>query len=135
MKEESLEIFVHDSGRPQVVTARLDETLKEVLARLGVLPGADQFVFIGEAVEALDHPDADSDVHEAANIELTLEQLELRKHKHVHTLTIHRVEVTVYFNGHHKRSFSPAATIATVTEWAKNVPMLTPAPEPIWYSR
>ncbi|MFD2274636.1 hypothetical protein ACFS07_35655 [Undibacterium arcticum] len=120
MKEESLEIFLYMTAAVlrSLLLAWTRRSRKCSLAWV-FLPGADQFVFIGEAVEALDHPDADSDVHEAANIELTLEQLELRKHKHVHTLTIHRVEVTVYFNGHHKRSFSPAATIATVTEWAK----------------
>lgn len=119
MKTMTLEIFLHGSGHPRAVTARLDETLKEVLARSDALPGDGQFVFIGESDDAIRHIDADADVHESANIELTLEQLDLSKHKHVHTRAVHRVEVTVYFNGHHKRSFSPAATIATVTAWAK----------------
>ncbi len=119
MKEMSLELFLHGNGHPQVVPARLDETLREVLARYDALPGEGQFVFIGEADEAIHHPDADSDVHEPVNIDLTIEQLELHKHMHVHTRAVHRIEVTVYFNGHHKRRFSPATTIATVTAWAK----------------
>jgi hypothetical protein len=120
MKTEQIEIFVHASGRPQVIAACLTETLKEVLLRIDALPSADQFVFIGECVEAISRPEAEEDMHETAIIELTLEQLELDKHKHVHTRAIHRVEVTVHFNGEHKkRRFSPATTIATVTAWAK----------------
>jgi hypothetical protein len=119
MKEMSLDLFLHGHGRPQVVTARLDETLKGVLARLDALPSEGQFVFIGEVDEAIHNPDSEADAHEPVNIELTLEQLELHKHKHVHTRTVHHVEVTVFFNGHQKRQFSPATTIATVTAWAK----------------
>lgn len=119
MKELTLELFLHGNGQPQVVPARMDETLRELLARHGAAPIDGQFVFVGEADEAVYHPDADSDCHEPANLDLSLEQLELHKLRHVHTKAVHRVEVTVYFNGHHKHSFSPAATIATVTAWAK----------------
>lgn len=119
MKEMSLELYLHGKGRPQVVAARLDETLMEVLTRSDALPGAGQFVFIGEVDEAIHHPEADDDHHEPANLVLTLEQLEVSKHKHVHTRAVHRVEVTVFFNGRYERRFSPATTIATVTAWAK----------------
>jgi hypothetical protein len=127
MKAESFEIFVHGSGRPQVTTARPDETLKEVLGRLEAFPLAGQFVFVGEAVDALQHLEAEADAHEVANIELTLEQLELHKHKHVHVSTRHQVEVIVYFNGQHKRRFSPATTVATVTTWAKKRAHIDPS--------
>jgi hypothetical protein len=120
MKTQSFEMFLHGKGDPQVITARLDETLREVLAKLDALPGDGQHVFIGEVDEAAQEPDADSDVHEPANLDLTLEQLGLQDHKHIHTRVVHRVEVTVYFNGiHHARRFSPATTIASVTAWAK----------------
>ncbi|MGF6601789.1 hypothetical protein P3T23_006540 [Paraburkholderia sp. GAS448] len=119
MNEMSLDVFLHGSGRPQVVNTRLGETLRELLVRCDALPGEGQFVFIGEVDEAIRLPDADADTHEPVDLELTIEQLELHKHKHVHTQSVHRVEVTVFFNGHHKRRFSPATTIATVTTWAK----------------
>ena len=119
MKEATLELYLHGAGHPQVISARLNETLREVLERLNALPEEGQFVFIGESDEAIHNPEAESDLHEPINIELTLEQLELHKHMHVHTHAIHRVEVEVYYNGHKKRRFSPATTIETVTAWAK----------------
>jgi hypothetical protein len=119
MKEMTLELFLHGNGQPQVVPASPDETLRQLLARLDALPKEGQFVFVGEADEAVYHPEADSDCQEPANLDLSLEQLELHKLRHVHIKADYRVEVTVYFNGHHKHSFSPAATVATVTVWAK----------------
>lgn len=121
MNDASFEFFLHGKNQPQVIAANAGETLKEVLTRLDALPGEGQFVFVGEAEDAVHNPDAEADGHEPANIDLSLEQLELRKLKHVHTRAVHRVQVTVHFNGaHHKRRFSPATTIATVTAWAKN---------------
>ncbi|QKL60738.1 hypothetical protein HI808_03205 [Ralstonia solanacearum] len=120
MKEMSFEFFLHGNGRPTTVAARLDETLKEVLQRAGALPDHGQFVFVGESEEALHQPEAEADACDPANLELTLEQLGLHTHKHVHTRAVHRVEVTVHFNGQqHKRRFGPSTTIATVTTWAK----------------
>jgi hypothetical protein len=120
MKEMSLELFLHGKGRPQVVTGHSDETLREMLVRFEALPSDGQYVFVGEADEAIQNPDADSDFHKPADLDLSLDMLELDKYKHVHTRAVHRVEVMVYFNAsHHKRRFSPATTIATVTAWAK----------------
>jgi hypothetical protein len=121
MKVEQVEIFVYGNGKPQVVEAALTETLRDVLSRIDALPDADGFVFVGECIEAIDHPEAGADMHEAVSIELSIEELELHKHKHVHVGATHRVEVVVRFNGDEKhRHFSPASTIATVTAWAKN---------------
>lgn len=128
MKEMTLDLFLHGAGQPQVVSARLDETLRELLKRLDALPDDGQFVFIGEAEDAVNHPESDSDDHNFCDMDLTVEQLELHKHKHIHTKAVHRVEVTVYFNGHHhRRSFSPATTVATGTVWAKKRFNIDPA--------
>jgi len=120
MNTEKIEIFVHAYGKQQVIEAALTETLRDVLTRIDAVPMDGEFIFVGECTEALTFPDTEADTHEAAVIELTVEQLELGKHKHVHTKTVHRVEVSVHFNGEDKhRRFSPATTIATVTAWAK----------------
>lgn len=119
MKLEQIELFVHGHGAPQVVEAALNETLKEVLARLSALPEQGEFVFIGESIEVLESPDLEADSHMAVNIELTIEALELHKHKHIHTKAPHRVDVVVHFNGTRERKFSPATTVATITQWAK----------------
>lgn len=117
---QTVELFLHGNKHPQVVSARLDETLRDLLVRFNFLSVDEQIVFIGEAEEAIHHPTEESDVHEPANIDSSIESLELHKHKHVHISEVHRVEVTIFYNGsNHKRRFSPAATIATVTTWAK----------------
>jgi hypothetical protein len=127
MKSEQIELFVHGSGAPQVVAAALNETLKDVLARLSALPGHGEFVFIGESIEVLENPDLEADSHQAVDIELTIEVLQLHKHKHIHTKALHRIEVKVHFNGTRERKFSPATTIATVTAWAKKKLGIDPA--------
>jgi hypothetical protein len=121
MNEKTVELFVHGAGAPQVINAQLNERLAGLLERLGALPAEGQFVFVGEAEEAIAAPQSDEDVQQPANLELTIEELELHRHRHVHTRAVRRVEVIVYFNGpHHRRRFSPAATVATVTNWAKD---------------
>ncbi|MCK4130361.1 hypothetical protein HFK87_23120 [Ralstonia pseudosolanacearum] len=120
MNETSIEVFLHGNGRPSVVTARLGETLKEVLQRAEALPVHGQFVFVGESDDALRQPDDEEDTCEPVDIDLTLEELSVDTRKHVHTRAAHRIEVTVHFNGqHHKRRFAPSTAIATVTAWAK----------------
>jgi hypothetical protein len=70
--------------------------------------------------DAIHLPNEDTDIHEPIDIDLSIESLALHKHRHVHISAAHRIEVLVYFNGiKHKRRFSPATTIATVTAWAK----------------
>jgi len=52
----------------------------------------------------------------------------VRELRHVHTRAVRRIEVTVNFNGkHRRRQFSPAATVATVLAWAKKRFKIDPA--------
>lgn len=121
MSNTSVDLFIHSSGRPQVIAAELNEILRDVLERHSVLPETEVFVFVGECEEARLNPHGDEDSHEPVDISLTVEMLELHKHHHVHIHSAKRVEVTVNYNGqHHRRSFSPATTIETVTKWAKD---------------
>lgn len=117
MKIESLEFFLHGKGDPQVTSGSLTEPLRAVLEREDATPGAGLFVFVGEADEI--RGESDEDAHEPADLGLTLEQLGIKKHTHVHTRAHRRIAVTVYFNGQKQHRFSPAATVATVTAWAK----------------
>lgn len=120
MNQNTLDLFLHGANRPLVVVASLDESLRDVLARADALPGDGQFVFVGERDEPHHRDEDDEDEHDPIDINLTIRQLDLHKHKHVHTRAVRRVEVTVYFNGKPvERKFSPAATIARVTAWAK----------------
>ena len=118
---EALELFLHSTGnRPQTIVAAVTETLRSVLSRLECLPGAGEHVFVGEAIIALEDPDAAEDHHQPVDIELTILELDLPHHRHIHTRAVHRVPVKVTYNGqHHERRFSPAATVGTVLAWAK----------------
>ncbi len=117
---KSMELFLHGNGHPQIIHASLNETLREVFEKLNSVPHEELFVFVGESEEAIHQPNEDADIHEPADINLSVESLALFEHRHVHISAAHRIEVTVYFNGgNHKRRFSPATTIATVTTWAK----------------
>lgn len=115
---DSLEIFLHGRGAPQVVAARGDETLREVLVRESALPADAEFVFVGLALD--DCEGVEEDTHAPADLHRTLIELGIVIRGHVHTRATHRVHVTVFFNGDHKsHRFSPAATIERVTTWAK----------------
>lgn len=126
---ESLDIFLHGLGEPQVRTASATDTLGSFLARLDALPAPGQFVFVGEGADVADArgDDAEEDAHEPADLALTLADLGIVRRGHVHTRVVRHVQVTVYFNGKsvHRR-FSPAATIARVTAWAKRKLKLDP---------
>lgn len=78
--------------------AHPNEPLRQFLAGHDAVPNDEQIVFVGEAEDAIQHPEADSDRHEAANLDLSLEQFELHKLWHVH---------------------AKAATITIVTAWPK----------------
>jgi hypothetical protein len=119
MEVSTMEFFLHGAGRPKVIRADLAESLGEVLRREDALPQEGHFVFVGEPEDAIHDPDAEADVHAPADTSLSLHALELTRHKHIHTRAPHRIEVTVRYNGEHRRKFSPAATVATVTRWAK----------------
>jgi hypothetical protein len=121
----SVEIFLHGKGAPQVVLALDSLTLREFLVLEDALPRAEEFVFVGQALDecALDGDDG----HAPASLDFTLVELGILVRGHVHTRTVHRVHVEVFFNGaEQKHRFSPAATVERVTKWAKREFALDP---------
>jgi hypothetical protein len=130
---DDLEIFLHGGDKPQVVTAGYSDVLHEVLVKAGVLREGDKevFVFVGECEDALSHGDDfndGEDDHKPVEVHLTLEELDLRKHPHVHVHRCRRVAGEVNFGSKSKKhKFSPAATVGTVTEWARRKFRLDPA--------
>lgn len=125
MESELVELFVHGKGRSQVVQASPAEKLREVLVRVDVLGPTEQdaTVFVGECAEALGEPDDiddGEDTHAPADIDLTIEVLDLKRHRHVHHHLCRRIAVEVNFGGKTKQHrFSPATTVETVTVWAR----------------
>ena len=134
MADHELELFIHAQGaKPRVAVAAPGETLRDVLIRVGAI-GKDQndvLVFVGESDEALkeaDDVEDGADQHAPADTSLTLELLELKRHRHVHLHQCRHVAVEVNFSGKTKRRrFSPATTIAVVTQWARKKLHLDPA--------
>jgi hypothetical protein len=130
---DDLEIFLHGADKPQVVTAGSGDVLHDVLVKAGVLREGDKevFVFVGECDDALNHggdSDDGEDDHKPVELHLTLEVLDLRRHRHVHVHRCRRIAVEVNFGGKSKKhKFSPAATVGTVTEWARRKFRLDPA--------
>ncbi|HUN96102.1 MAG TPA: hypothetical protein VMU69_07665 [Bradyrhizobium sp.] len=135
MENSDIELFLHAQGMtPQAVTASPEDTLRKVLLRAAIIPeGKDEvLVFVGECEEALkEASDIEDgvDEHEPIDIDLTLDVLEIHRHRHVHYHRCHHIAVEVNFGGKTKRhEFSPATTIAVVTQWArKKFPNLDPA--------
>jgi hypothetical protein len=131
MENVAIEHFHHRQGvKPSVVTADPADTLREVLIRLGPLEQG-IFVFVGECDYALKESaevEDGADEHEPVDIDLTLEVLEIVRHRHVHSHHCRHIAVEVNFGGDAKRHrFSPATTIGTVTQWArKKFPKLDP---------
>lgn len=125
METEPIEFFVHGKGRSQVVQAAPDETLRDVLIRAEVLERDEKkaVVFVGSCSDAMNEAeevDDGEDAHEPVDIELTVEALDLKRHRHVHVHRCHRIAVEVNFNAktkHHR--FSPGATVEVVTVWAR----------------
>lgn len=134
MMTQELELFLHGQGaKPRSMFATPTETLREALVRTGIVrEGADEIlVFVGECEEALVEPDDvedGADVQAPVDISLTVEVLEIERHRHVHCHTCRHVGVEIAFNGETKRrKFSPSATIGTVTQWARRKFHLDPA--------
>jgi hypothetical protein len=126
MANEELEFFLHGQGtKPKVVVASPGDTLREVLIRMDVIKESqdDILVFVGECEEALREPDDaedGADQHAPVDVSLTLEVLEIRRHRHVHCHRCRHVAVEVNFGGKTKhRKFSPAATVGVVAQWAR----------------
>lgn len=134
MENQKLELFVHGQGvKPKVVVAAPGDVLRDVLTRCeAIKEGQDDIlVFVGECEEALAEPDdmeGGGDKHAPVDPGLTLEKLELKRHRHVHCHRCRHVAVEVHFSGETKRrNFSPATTIAVVTQWARRKFHLDPA--------
>lgn len=134
MNDSGLQVFLHAQGaKPRAIMATGGETLRELLARADIkLDGAEMpFAFIGECEEALGEAleiEDGVDEHAPVAIELTLETVDLKRHRHVHVHHCKRVAVDVHFGGktkHHK--FSPATTVETATKWATTKLRLDPA--------
>jgi len=134
MANHELELFIHGQGlKPLVVAASPEDTLGDVLIRAGVIKDihSDLLVFVGESQEALNEPDDvedGADQHAPVDVKLTLEALDLKRHRHVHCHRCRHVKVEVNFGDKTKRrNFSPATTIAVVTQWARKKFRLDPA--------
>lgn len=134
MPQKELELFIHSQGvKPMVLIATPGDILGEILLKVDHFrDNKDELlVFIGECHEALQEPDEveeGADKHEPVDINLTVEALNLRKHRHVHLHRCRHVKVEVNFGGKTKqRNFSPATTIGVVTKWARNKFHLDPA--------
>jgi len=134
MAGEAIELFIHSQGeKPRVAVAAPHDVLREVLVRAEVITeGREELlVFVGEWEEALNEPDEienGEDSHAPVDFLMTIEALELHRHHHVHVHRCKRVAVEVHFNGIAKRHrFSPATTIAVVTQWARKKLKLDPA--------
>jgi hypothetical protein len=134
MAGEAIELFIHSQGeKPRVAMAGPHEVLREVLVRAEVITVGQEelLVFVGEWEESLNEPDEienGEDSHLPVDLSMTIEALELHRHRHVHVHRCKRVAVEVHFNGVAKRHrFSPATTIAVVTQWARKKFKLDPA--------
>jgi hypothetical protein len=126
MSDQELELFVHAQGaKPKIATAALGETLGDVLKRAGLIQEGDEdiLVFVGENEEALTEADDiedGADQHAPVDVLLTVEVLDLKRHRHVHVHRCRHVAVKVNYGGMTKRHrFSPATTIAVVAAWAR----------------
>lgn len=124
METKEIEFFVHGAGKPKVVAGKPDEPLRDVLIRADALrkDDADVLVFVGECEQARDEaPEVEdgADKHEPADSGRTLRELGVKRHHHVHVHRCRAIAVQVNFTGTKHRRFSPAATIAAVTDWAR----------------
>lgn len=134
MTNQEFEIFVHSQGaKPIAVSAAHGETLKDVLARIPLMQDGrgNMLVFVGECEEALQEPhdvEHGEDEHGPVDVTLTLEILELGRHRHVHCHRCRHVVVAVNYGGKTKhRKFSPATTVGVAAQWARKNFELDPA--------
>lgn len=133
MAAKQLEIFLHGAGpKPKVVETASTDILMEVLVRVGAAtPGAaDILVFVGEWDEALQEPEDvedGADQHAPADVTKSLEDLALERHRHVHVHRCRHIAVKVNFMKTKHHRFSPAATVATATAWARKKFHIDPA--------
>lgn len=126
MKSNEIEVFVHSTASaPIVAKIAADERLEDFFTNLGLIQSEkDQvFAFVGEGDEALqdesDDPDREDEA-EPVKLKKKVQDLGLKIHDHVHCYRCRKIAVTVHFGSDtKKRKFNPAASIATVTRWAR----------------
>ena len=130
----SIEIFLHLPGkRPSVVNGESTETLRTLLQRVDEkTEDLDYpYVFVGEcddAIKVSDDVGNAADAHVPADLDLTLVDLALEEHRHIHCHYCPEVDTTVYFSGKElNRKFSPATTIEVATLWCRMNLRLDPA--------
>ena len=129
-----IEFFIHREGaKPVVFKASSEELLRDVLVRAGAIPAADTgatLIFVGESDEALHEPldvEDGADRHSPVEPNLSLHAAGVHPHDHVHCHRCRQIAVDVNFGGQTKhRRFSPATTVAVVTEWARKKFRLDP---------
>jgi hypothetical protein len=133
MMNDQIEPFLHGQGaKPKVAAASLGEVLRAVLLRNNmILEGQTElFVFAGECEDSLQEPEEMEDgvdEHAPVDIDLTLEVLEIHRHRHVHCNHCRHVALEVNFGGNAKRHrFSPAATVGVAAQWARRKFRLDP---------
>ena len=121
MTATELEVFLHLPGkRPTAVSAEPTETLRALLSRLDVGndAGHDILVFVGECDPALTEGE---DSHKPADLGLTLADLEVDKHHHLHCSRCPEIDTFIHFSGKAlNRKFSPATTVQAATQWARD---------------
>src|ERR1700693_487540 len=99
-----MELYVHtkESDEPKLVMIEEEVRLEEIVVEHGE-PGAS--AWLENAAEELD-------------VKLTIRELEIAEHSHVHINTCKRIDVTVRQDTPKQKDFPPGATIASVYEWA-----------------
>ena len=116
----SKSFFTSPGKRPTVVPAESTETLRALLSRLDVGndDAHDILVFVGECDHALTEGE---DSHKPADLDLTLADLELDKHQHLHCSRCPEIDTLIHFSGKElNRKFSPATTVEAATRWARD---------------
>jgi hypothetical protein len=103
-KAAEMELYVHnkESDEPKLVVIEEEVRLEEIV------------VEHGEPVAGAWLEDADEEL----DIKLTIRELEIVEHSHIHLNTCKRIHVTVRQDTAKENGFPPSATIARVYEWA-----------------
>ena len=126
MSVAEIELFLHLAGkRPSVVHGESTETLRVLLERVDEkTEGVDYpFIFVGECDDAItvsDGVENIADSHIPADLDLTLDDLGLEKHRHIHCHCCREINTIVHFTEKElSRKFSPATTVEVATRWCR----------------
>ncbi|MEB3286893.1 MAG: hypothetical protein VKJ04_05265 [Vampirovibrionales bacterium] len=115
-KQGQIKLFIDDK---EVRHFDKETVLKEIAALL--LDGEEGFLFLDDSEEPLD-------------LAITLDEVGIKKHGHIHANRCRQVDVTVEYAGQSKsRKFPPTAKVKVVKEWAVRQdwePPIDPAERP-----